>query len=117
MSLGEVQQIYAVLLKIDEILTRIENKTENLERDLPKTKEALMTLRDLERVTLRYVALARRISGSERADDLIRILTRIMVTMQMLYISGTMLFSATPYGVLMGIAGVAMAQASMLEGY
>lgn len=117
MSLGEVQQIYALLLKIDEVLTRIEDKTEKLQRDLPKTREALTTLRDAERVALRYLVLARKISGSERADELIRILSKLLVIMQMLYISGTMLFSGTPYGLLMGIAGIVMAEASMLEGY
>lgn len=117
MSLSEAQAVYELLLKIDQLLSGIETKTENLIRELPQTRESLMTFRQAERVALRYVALVRRISGSDRADQLIQILTRVLIIMRMLEISGIMLFSGTPYGILLGIAGIAMAEASMLEGY
>jgi hypothetical protein len=116
-SLAETQQIYELLVKIDELLANVEVKTQTLERELPVTKDALMTTRQLERVTLRYIALARSMGLPKDATQIINVLMRMVVIMRMLEISGTMLFSGTPYGILLGIAGIAMTQASMLEGY
>lgn len=122
--MSEIQESYALLMQIDKLLADIELRIQNIERQEPRLRENLVTLRQLERVALRYVALARRISGSEDADRVLQVLSRILIIMRMLEMSGSMIvggfMTGGPLGAVMiggGIAGVAMAQASMLEGY
>jgi len=95
----------------------LRREIEQLEPKLEKGTRQLETWRQLERVALRYYALARRMGLPDDADQALRVLTRILITMRMLEITGTMLFSGTPFGFAMGVAGLILAQASMLEGY
>jgi len=95
----------------------LRREIEQLEPKLEKGTRQLETWRQLERVALRYYTLARRMGLPEDADKALRILTRILMTMRMIEITGTMLFAGTPYGWLMGAAGLVMVTASMLEGY
>ena len=120
MSLGEVQAIYELLLKIDELLTGIESKNENLIRDMPKTREALTTYRDLERVTLRYLVLAKRMGLPEDVDNAIGYITRLVTVIRMAHISISLMMASNPVTAAMGIAGLAttvISSTDLLAGY
>jgi hypothetical protein len=114
-SFGETRQIMADLQEIMEMLKQTSTTSEKVIRDLPKTNEALMTFRQLERIMLRYLAIANRMGLSEDAQKQIQILSKIIVTVRMLEMSMRMLSAGTPYGMLMSIAGFAMTGFAMYD--
>jgi hypothetical protein len=115
LSFGETRQIMADLQEIMEMLKQTSTTSEKVIRDLPKTNEALMTFRQLERIMLRYLAIANRMGLSEDAQKQIQILSKIIVTVRMLEMSMRMLSAGTPYGMLMSIAGFAMTGFAMYD--
>lgn len=122
--MSEIQESYALLMQIDKLLADIELKITNIEQQRPRLESTLITFRQLERIALRYATLARRLTGSEDAEQVIATLSRILIVMRMLEMSGTMIASGITTGGLLGavmagagIAGVGMAQLSIMEGY
>ena len=120
MSLSETQEIMSVLQEIMALLNNVEFKTQKINNDLPKTKESLASFRQLERVALRYLVLVRRMGVSEDIDNALSKIAELIVMINMLTMSFTMLQRGTPIGVLMGIASLSMgilSAGSILEGY
>jgi hypothetical protein len=120
MSLSETQEIMQVLQEIIQLLDGVEVKTNKAIDDFPKMKESLTTLREVERVALRYLALTRRMGLSDGAQQQIQTLSEIIVTVRMLQTSLNLLMSGTPLGTLMSIAGFAMTGFAIydsMEGY
>lgn len=99
----------ADIRQLREDVEALKKQIEDLQPTLEKGPEQLDTWRQLERVALRYLALARRMGLPEETEAAIQLLSRILIIMRMLEISGAMLFSGTPLGLLMGIAGIGMA--------
>jgi len=120
MSLAETQEIMQVLQEIMKLLDGVEVKTNKVNQDLPKTKESLATLKQIERVALRYLAITQKMGLPDALQNQIQVMSELLVTVRMLQMSYTMLTSTTPIGVLMGIAGLVMTGFSIydsLEGY
>lgn len=109
-----------VLQEIMKLLNGVEIKTEKIQKDMPQTTRGLQTFRELERVALRYVALAQRIGVPTEVEKAMDVFSKLIILITMAHMSMNMLMRGTPAGWLMGIAGVAMTAMSMgnpLEGY
>lgn len=120
MSLAETQQIMVMLQEIVKILDGVDVKTVKINNDLPRTKEALSTFRTLERIALRYLAIARQLGLPDDVDRVINTLTRLIVIINMLKMSINMLYMSNPATMALGIAGMATSIAtlpSLMEGY
>ena len=120
MSLIETRELMETMKELISLLGTVEAKTDKINNDLPKTKNTLGTFRELERVVLRYLVLARKIGVSDDVNKAIDIVSRLILLLTMAQMSMNMLMRGTPAGVLMGIAGVGMTALSMgnpLEGY
>lgn len=115
MSFGETRQIMSDLQEIMALLNQTSIKSEKIIRDLPKTNEALITFRQLERIAIRYLAIVNRMGLPDDAQKQIQILTKIIVTVRMAQMSYNMLLAGTPYGLLMSIAGFAMTGFAMYD--
>ena len=115
MSFGETRQIMADLQEIMALLNQTSIKSEKVIRDLPKTNEALMSFRQLERIAIRYLAIANRMGLSEDVQKQIQTLSKIIVTVRMLEMSMRMFSAGTPYGLIMSIAGFAMTGFAMYD--
>ena len=108
MSYAETQQIMADLKEIMALIDGVTIKTERLNTNLPRTKETLSTFKDIERVALRYLALARRMGLPEDIERATQALSELIVMIRMAQMSYTMLTAGTPIGLLMGVAGISM---------
>ena len=129
MSFSDTQQILQMLQQIEQLLGNVEAKMTHVNAELPKAKDALATFTQLERVSLRWISLGTQIAGSPDINKVTNVLTRALVRMQMMYSSagmmaGGLLEMAIPgmgfTGALKfasGVAGMTMANVSMLEGY
>lgn len=115
MSLIETQQIMQALQEITRLLDGIQVKTTRIHSELPKTKEALMTFQQFERVALRYLALARRMGLPDDIAQTTEMISRLIITVRMLQMSMNMLMLGTPFGWLMGAAGIAMTGLSLYD--
>jgi hypothetical protein len=108
---------------IAELRTQVEElnrSIDNIEPTLESSSEQLMTFRQLERVALRYLTIAKRMGLPDDVNRAIEFLFRLIVIIRMVQISMNMLMLGTPYGWLMGAAGLVMTGLSMgsvLEGY
>lgn len=105
MSLSETQEIMSVLQELMDLLNNVEFKTKTLNAELPKTKEALITFSQLERVALRFLTISRRMGLSDNVMQATQRLSQLIIVIRMAQMSYRMLSMTTPYGVLMGIAG------------
>jgi hypothetical protein len=120
MSLSETQEIMQFLQEIMALLNNVEFKTKKLNSEMPQTSRGLATFRELERVALRYVALARRIGVPTEVEKAMDAFSKLIILITMAHMSMNMLMRGTPAGWLLGFAGVAMTALSMgnpLEGY
>ncbi len=99
MSLSEVQQIYDLLLKIDSILSGIEVKTEKLNSDLPRTKEAVSNARKYYRLLNQINHLLQHLGLPKEIDAAITKLHRAI------YIAYALKIAL--YGLTLGPIGVA----------
>jgi len=97
-------------------LEEIKRILDELQPQLERAPRQLETFKQLERVAFRYLTLVRRAGLPENAEELIRVGTRIIVVFRQMQIAGTMLF-AGPVGVLLGIATLALAHLTLMEGY
>jgi hypothetical protein len=108
MSLAETQQIFDLLVKIDAILNGIEVKTEQLEKSSPKIKGEIDSFNQLERIALRYLAVARQMGLPDNVQTAINILTRLIVIIRMAQITLMNLATGGTYGTLIAISGFLM---------
>jgi hypothetical protein len=123
MSLGETQQIFGLLSEIDRLLSDIQVKVEELNapsgsRGSISSLEAKFS--QLERVGLRWAALASRFGLPENVDRALRKITQLVSAFRMAQLSAALMLAGGPAGVAMGIAGMMMAGMTMgdaLAGY
>jgi hypothetical protein len=115
-SLAETQQIYNLLLEIDALLKNVEIKTKQLNNDLPRTQSTLDSFKQLERVTIRCLALTRRMGLPDDVNNAITTLMRLISIIRMVQISINMMQMATgPFGFIMGAAGLMTAAYSATD--
>jgi hypothetical protein len=115
MSLSETQQIYEILTQIDAILKGINLATEKLEQKAPAVQRSTNEFRQLERLALRYLVLARRLGLPPEIDNAVTKISQMIVTIEMARKS-LMLLNASMYtnpvtGAI-AVAGLALATLS-----
>jgi hypothetical protein len=120
MSLAETQELMRTMQELMALLNNIQARTTQLNNDQPITRETLATFRQLERVALRYLALAERMGLPPDAQKAIDLLMKVIVTARMAQISINMLMMSNPVTAAIGFAGLLMTVTTipgMLEGY
>jgi len=83
-SLSDIQQIHGMLQEISRLLDEVDTKTDTVTR---KTGTSTDSLRKLETVALRYLAITRRMGLPEDAEAFIQLITRMIVALRMLDIT------------------------------
>ena len=118
MSLAETKQIIADLQEIMALLEGFEVKTQNLQQDLPQTKSAIITKRELFRLVTELNQTLALMGVRELNEYIGKIQSAIFFT-NILLISARAFERGTVVGNLIGIASIASAVGSvgMLEGY
>jgi hypothetical protein len=120
MSYAETQQIMADLKEIMALIDGVTIKTEKINTDLPRTKESLANMKQLERLALRYLTITKRMGLPNEISGQIQLISQLIVTVRMLQISYAALTSTTPIGILMGIGGFLLSGLALydsMEGY
>lgn len=106
MSLSEAQEIFGLLTEIDKVLGDIELKIQNIQNDAPRIESALTSFRQVERLALRWLALSQRMGMPPDMQQVINIVTRLIVMLRMLQMSWNMMLMTNPITALIGIAGM-----------
>jgi hypothetical protein len=117
--MSEIQESYALLQEVDRLLADIELKISNIERKAPVMERNLQTFRQLERVAMRYLILARQLGLPEDAEKAINVLARLLMVLRMVQMTMN-LATWGPLGIVAAIpaAGMtALSFASITEGY
>jgi hypothetical protein len=120
MSLSETRELLQILVEINTILTGITVKTTDLKNKTPMISKNLGSFRQLERVALRYLALAQRFGLPDDVDKAASAVARLIVLLNMAQMSMNMLMKGTAVGWAMGIASfgmTALSAGNMMEGY
>jgi hypothetical protein len=107
-GLGEVREMYDLLTQIDAILRGINLATDKIERKAPIVKEQLTSFRELERIALRYLVIARRVGLPEDVQVATETLSRLVIMMRMAQMAMTAFERGTTAGLLLSIAGWVM---------
>ena len=118
--MSEIQEAYATLQEIDRLLAGIELKIRMIEGVQPKLEDTLETFRDIERLALRWLVLARRMGLPEDMDAAVGTVARVISALRMLDISINLMLASNPYTAAIGVAGLigsAMTMNDMLAGY
>lgn len=105
MNLGEIQEFAAQLERINQILTAIEDKTQNLEKAMPQTEEVVMTVQQGTRILYRFNHILAHLGLPENIDGAIRKLQQIVFMARMVEMSLVLLQQGTPYGMIFGALG------------
>lgn len=105
MSLAETQEIMQVVQEIMRLLDGVEIKSNKVVEQTPKLEKASSTLKDVERLALRWLALGRKMGLPEQVEQATQIITTLVVMLKMLDISLTMVGGGGLRG-LIGLAGV-----------
>jgi hypothetical protein len=108
MSLAETQELMRTMQQLMSLLNGVEAKTTKINSDLPQTKSSLATFNQLERVAIRYLAIARRMGLPDEATQAVQVLSELVVMIRMTQMSMNMLMLGTPFGWAMGAAGLIM---------
>lgn len=108
MSFAETRQIMADLQEIMALLNTVTIKTERLNTDLPRTKETLVTFRELERLALRYLILARRLGLPEDVTNALTKVSQLIMAVRMLQTAIGMLELSNPYTFALGLANLSL---------
>ena len=120
MSLAETQELMRTMQELMTLLQGVEAKTEKLNADYPRTKETLATFRQLERLALRWLVLAKQMGLPDDATRAIDTIAKLIVVLRMAQMSLNMMMMSNPVTALIGVAGIigtAATLPSMLEGY
>ena len=107
-----------MLQEIMQMLDHVQVKTAKLETDLPKTKQAIASKKELFRLIMELNKVLAFMGASELNDYINKLQQAIFFT-NALFISAKMFERGTVIGNILGVASVAgtMVSASNLEGY
>lgn len=121
MSLAEAQEMMTVLQEIMALLDKAYVKTTTLNNDLPRTKETVKTFRQLERLALRWLVIAKQLGLPPEFQKTVDFIAKVVVAIRMYQISINMLMATNPVTMAIGITGLIgttiATVPSMLEGY
>lgn len=112
MSLSQTQEIMMVCREIIDLLNNAELKTTQLVKELPATKELLLSVRSFERVAVRSLALTRQMGLPDNVLQQINLFSQLVVLMRMVHINYK-LIGAGPIGIILGMLGFALTGASV----
>ena len=90
------------------MLADIELKITNIEGKKAVVAENIMSFRELERITLRYLIIARRLGLPEEIGKATAVITSLVIIIRMADIALTQLERPGITGLLIGIAGILM---------
>jgi hypothetical protein len=95
----------SVLQEIMQLLNGVEVKADKLVEKTPKIEKASSSLRDAERLALRWLAIGKKLGLPEQIEQATQVITTLIVMLKMLEIS---LASMSGGGLraLIGLAGV-----------
>lgn len=120
-SLGEIRQIYDLLVKINQILINISAKQDEIIQKAPATKEAVGTAKEALRLFLRLMHLLDHLDLPREMSGALRQINKVLFAAQALYVSLKLLEAGTVYGqvtaAIGAMAGVFGLYGSVLEGY
>lgn len=121
-QLGDFQQLLSLAQQIMDVLNNTTTAIEKVEQKTPVVRENLENFRQLERLALRYLVLARRMGLPEEVGSAVDKVNQLIVTIRMLQISVSMLMASNPVMMLIGVAGLlgaatTLGSGSILEGY
>jgi len=104
-SLGEIAQIYGMLVKIDELLGTVETKINKTESDTEKLTESF---NKLEQTALRYLAIVNKLGLPKDAQQVLDVLTRTIVVLRQAQLT------AYQFAIAVGPIGWAFAGAGLI---
>jgi hypothetical protein len=96
----------SVLQEIMQLLDGVEIKANKVIEKTPKIRETAISLREVERLALRYLAISRRMGLPDDIQKATELASQLLVMVRMLQMSMA-LMSGGPVGILIGLAGVA----------
>lgn len=105
MSLGEIQQIYELLTKINDSLGDVDAKVTTLDRETPAIAQQSLTLQQAIRIAFRFNSTLSHMGLPPNVQQSISILQRMVFMMEMAYHSARLLQMGTPYGLIVGVLG------------
>lgn len=117
--MGEMQQIYALAQEINELFSQIHLTATKLEEQLPKTEKAALTSQQATRILYRFNHLLSHMGLPDNVDNAISKLQQFVFIARMAEMSLAFMAMGTPYGTIMGLAGLASVTISFgdLTGY
>ena len=118
--MSQIQEAYQTLAEIDRLLASIELKINRIEGKAPQLERTLNSFREVERLALRWLVLARRMGLPEDAEQVVNVLARVVTMIRMYQISINLLLATNPVTAAIGVAGllgVAVSATDVLAGY
>jgi hypothetical protein len=105
LSLAETQEIYTMLIEIKAVLDGVEVKTVKINSELPKTRESVVTFRELEYITFRLVSILNRMGLPPQIDAGITKLQQMLLVVRSLTMAMHALEMGTPFGYIKAAIG------------
>jgi len=117
--MSQIQEAYQTLTEIDQLLADIELKITNITgaETTQRLEQNLNTFRQLERLALRYLTLARRMGLPEDVGAAIDFLARLVVAIRMAHISISMMMATNPLTAAIGVAGLIGTAVTMTDSF
>lgn len=115
MSLAETQELMATMKELVALLSEVETKTAKLIAETPQIETAGTSFRQVERVALRYLTLARRMGLPNEVAQATQVISQLIIMIRMAEMSLNMLSKATPFGIALGAAGLLMTALSATD--
>ncbi len=114
-NLGDIQQLYSNLQQIDDLLGKVQVKTETLRTE---TAHASGELREIEYLFYRVTSLMGRMGLPPEMDRAIMLIQRMVLMVRMLHSAIMLMEMTTPYGLVLGLVSLASAglTASVIAG-
>ena len=119
-SLSGIQQVFTLLQEVDRLLDVINVKATVAEQQVTRLNTAMNTFHQLERVALRYLALARRMGLPEEVNAAINTMTRLITIIRMAQLATNLLLATNPLTAIVGIPALLLTTISfgdLLAGY
>ena len=104
--MSEIREAYDLLTQIDRLLADIELKINRIEGQAPALERNLGSFRQLERLALRWLVLARHMGLPEDVDSAINKIAKLIVMLRMAQMSLNMLMMGNPVTAAIGFAGM-----------
>jgi len=115
LSLGDIQETFALAKEINDLMEGILAKSVELEKSSSAVAETSMTMQEATRILFRFNHILAHMGLPENITQAIQVLQLMVFMMRMLEMSATWLAGGTPYGAIMGVLGVVSVMISSTE--